>query len=49
MLYCVLQSVWLGSREVAAEVREGFLEEVGLMRDHGAWEGSGAAKVASMT
>lgn len=41
--------MWLGFKEEAAEVKEGFLEEEGLMMDHGAWAGSEEVKVASMT
>lgn len=49
MLYCVVQCVWLGFKEVATEVREGFPEETGLIRDHGDQEGSEGVKVAGMT
>lgn len=45
----MVQPVWLGFKEVASEVREGFLEEVGLMTGHGGCAGFGEAKVGIMT
>lgn len=45
----VWHNLWLGFKEVATQIREGFLEEVGLIRDHEGQEGSEGAKVAGMT
>ena len=45
----VWYNLWLGFKEVATQIREGFLEEVGLIRDHEGQEGSEGAKVAGMT
>lgn len=37
--YSVVRSTWLGFKEEAAELKEGFLEEVGLMTEHVCWAG----------